>query len=76
MLNRFNEIKSNIKTPSSKIKEGTFTIQESNETTHFSIVDKFGNAASVTTTINGAYGSKVVVEGVGFLLNMQSLQGQ
>ena len=69
LLNRFNEIKSNIKTPSSKIKEGTFTIQESNETTHFSIVDKFGNAASVTTTINGAYGSKVVVEGAGFLLN-------
>ena len=69
MLNRFNEIKSNIKTPSSNIKEGTFAIQESNETTHFSIVDKYGNAVSVTTTINGAYGSKVVVEGAGFLLN-------
>ena len=69
LLNRFNEIKSNIKTPSSKIKEGTFTIEESNETTHFSIVDKYGNAVSVTTTINGAYGSKVVVEGAGFLLN-------
>ena len=39
------------------------------ETTHFSIVDKFGNAVSITTTINGSYGSKVVVDGAGFLLN-------
>ena len=35
----------------------------------FSIVDKYGNAVSITTTINGGYGSKVVVEGAGFLLN-------
>ena len=69
LFNRFNEIKSTIKTPSSEIKEGSFDINESNETTHFSIVDKFGNAVSITTTINGAYGSKVVVEGAGFLLN-------
>lgn len=69
MYNRFNEIESTIKTPSSEIKEGSFDINESNETTHFSIVDKFGNAVSITTTINGAYGSKVVVEGAGFLLN-------
>ena len=44
-------------------------ILEGEETTHFSIVDKYGNAVSVTTTINGGYGSKVVVEGAGFLLN-------
>ena len=69
MYNRFNEIESTIKTPSSEIKEGSFDINESMETTHFSIVDKFGNAISITTTINGAYGSKVVVEGAGFLLN-------
>ena len=69
MYNRFNEIESTIKTPSSEIKEGSFDINESMETTHFSIVDKFGNAVSITTTINGAYGSKVVVEGAGFLLN-------
>ena len=69
MFNRFDKIKSTIKTPSSKIKEGSFDINESNETTHFSIVDKFGNAVSITTTINGSYGSKVVVEGAGFLLN-------
>ncbi len=42
---------------------------ESNETTHFSIVDKFGNAVSNTYTINFYYGSGIVVEGAGFLLN-------
>ena len=42
---------------------------ESTETTHYSIIDAFGNAVSCTTTLNGAYGSKVVVPGAGFLLN-------
>jgi gamma-glutamyltranspeptidase / glutathione hydrolase len=42
---------------------------ESEETTHLSIVDKWGNAVSVTTTLNGGYGSKTVVGGAGFLLN-------
>ena len=42
---------------------------ESDETTHYSIVDAFGNAVSCTTTLNGAYGSRVVVPGAGFLLN-------
>ena len=69
LLRRFSEIKNNIKTPSSEVKEGSFEGNESDETTHFSIVDKYGNAVSVTTTINGGYGSKVVVEGAGFLLN-------
>ena len=69
LLNRFSKINNNIKTPSSEIKEGSFNGIESEETTHFSIVDKYGNAVSVTTTINGGYGSKVVVQGAGFLLN-------
>jgi gamma-glutamyltranspeptidase/glutathione hydrolase len=56
-------------TPSSIIKEGTLPIYESKETTHFSIVDSAGNAVSVTTTLNGSYGSMVVVAGAGFLLN-------
>jgi len=43
--------------------------KESLETTHFSIVDLQGNAVSLTTTINGAYGAKTVVQGAGFLLN-------
>ncbi|MFM2361949.1 MAG: gamma-glutamyltransferase, partial [Bacteroidota bacterium] len=42
---------------------------ESEETTHLSVIDKYGNAVSVTTTLNGGYGSKTVVGGAGFLLN-------
>ncbi|MHC2991279.1 gamma-glutamyltranspeptidase [Pontibacter sp. HJ8] len=56
-------------TPSASVKAGDLAFHESDQTTHFSIVDQFGNAASITTTINGGYGSMVVVEGVGFLLN-------
>ncbi|MGK0305950.1 MAG: gamma-glutamyltranspeptidase/glutathione hydrolase, partial [Gammaproteobacteria bacterium] len=44
-------------------------LKESEQTTHFSIIDKWGNAVSNTTTINLGYGSGVVVEGAGFLLN-------
>jgi gamma-glutamyltranspeptidase/glutathione hydrolase len=44
-------------------------LKESEETTHFSVMDKWGNAVSNTTTINLSYGSSVVVEGAGFLLN-------
>jgi gamma-glutamyltranspeptidase/glutathione hydrolase len=43
--------------------------RESDDTTHFSIVDAAGNAVSCTTTINSTFGSGLVVEGVGFLLN-------
>ena len=57
------------KTKSSAIKSGTVSTIESFETTHFSIVDPWRNAVSVTTTINGLFGNKVVVEGAGFLLN-------
>lgn len=42
---------------------------ESSETTHYSVVDAEGNAVSVTTTINGGYGSGVVIEGAGFFMN-------
>ena len=55
-------------TLSTDIKAGEVP-KESEETTHFSIVDKAGNAVSITTTINGSYGSKVFVNGAGFLLN-------
>ena len=67
--NRFNIIDPSIKTPSNQVKEGNVQLNESDETTHFSIVDKDGNAVSLTTTINGAYGSKVVVDNAGFILN-------
>ncbi|QHI34945.1 Gamma-glutamyltranspeptidase [Kordia antarctica] len=56
-------------TPSSEVSHGTIEIVESDETTHYSIVDQFGNAISVTTTINGAYGSKLFCEELGFFLN-------
>ena len=42
---------------------------ESDQTTHYSIVDADGNAVSVTTTLNGWFGSRVTVDGLGFLLN-------
>ncbi len=42
---------------------------ESSETTHYSVVDSDGRAVSVTTTINGSYGSKVAVDGAGFFMN-------
>lgn len=56
--------------PSTEINPGDANqFKESEETTHYSIMDKNGCAVSVTTTINSAYGSKLVVEGAGFLLN-------
>lgn len=55
-------------TLSTDIKAGEFP-KESEETTHFSIVDREGNAVSLTTTLNGGYGSMVFVKGAGFLLN-------
>jgi gamma-glutamyltranspeptidase / glutathione hydrolase len=53
---------------SKDIQAGTIS-NESNETTNFDVVDKDGNAVSETTTLNGWYGSKVVVAGAGFFLN-------
>ena len=51
-----------------EIKPGLL-INEKNETTHFSIVDKWGNSVSNTYTLNGAYGSGVVAKGTGILMN-------
>ncbi len=56
-------------TPSSSINAGTVAGYESDQTTHFSIADKEGNAVSITTTLNGSFGSKIFVKGAGFLLN-------
>lgn len=56
-------------TSSESLSYGTFSISESTETTHYSIVDAQGNAVSATTTLNGAYGSKLYVEELGFFLN-------
>jgi gamma-glutamyltranspeptidase / glutathione hydrolase len=56
-------------TPSSEIKPGLLTPYESTQTTHYSVVDKFGNAVSNTYTLNFSYGSGLVAEGTGILLN-------
>jgi gamma-glutamyltranspeptidase/glutathione hydrolase len=57
-------------THSSSLSHGEFSNNyESDETTHFSVIDKDGNAVAVTTTLNGSFGSKVAVSGSGFLLN-------
>lgn len=54
---------------SARLAHGDPYAYESTETTHYSVVDADGQAVSVTTTINGGFGSKVVVEGAGFFLN-------
>lgn len=54
---------------SADIARGELSFSESMETTHYSIVDAEGNAVSVTTTLNGAYGSKVFIEELGFFMN-------
>ena len=56
-------------TPSSEVKPGVIMGYESTETTHYSIVDSFGNAVSATTTLNSAYGSKLYASELGFFLN-------
>lgn len=54
---------------SSEINAGQIVPKEHEETTHFSIVDRDGNAVAITTTLNGSYGAAVAVKGAGFLLN-------
>lgn len=56
-------------TKSIDIKPGSLIFEESEETTHYSIIDEIGNAVAVTTTLNGSYGSKVFVEKGGYFLN-------
>lgn len=63
------EINPDEATPSDRIAPGQPAPYESNETTHFSIIDRWGNAVSNTYTINFSYGSGITVAGAGFLLN-------
>lgn len=67
--NRIKDFSPKKASPSKQILPGDPYAFESSETTHYSIIDKYGNAVSVTTTINLAYGSGIVVDGAGFFLN-------
>lgn len=69
LKNRWKSYQPHQATKSSEVGKIISPNNESSQTTHISIIDKDGNAASVTTTLNGYYGSKVVVSGAGFLLN-------
>jgi gamma-glutamyltranspeptidase/glutathione hydrolase len=66
---RMSSFDKNLATKSQDIREGKIDFNESTETTHYSIVDKMGNAIAATTTINDAYGNKMYVEELGFFLN-------
>lgn len=66
---RMRDYNPNKATPSTEIKPGKLSRAESEQTTHFNVIDKDGNAVSVTTTLNNSYGSKVVVGGAGFFIN-------
>lgn len=66
---RWKNFSLNKATLSSEVGKIVTLPKESTETTHISVIDKDGNAAAVTTTLNGLYGSKVVVSGAGFFLN-------
>ena len=66
---RASSININEATLSTDISYGNSYINQSEETTHYSIVDKEGNAVSVTTTINSGYGNGITITGAGFLMN-------
>ena len=65
MLN-FDENKASL---SSEINTGNPSMHESEQTTHYSVVDQYGNSVATTTTLNDTFGSSIVVDGAGFLLN-------
>lgn len=60
-----------IATPSSEIGHGFLMNDISEETTHYSVADKMGGAVAATTTLNGTFGTCIMVDGAGFLLNNQ-----
>lgn len=71
LKNRMKNFSFDKATPYSEITHGDISVYESDETTHYSIVDTEGNAVAVTTTLNGAYGSKLYCDELGFFINNQ-----
>lgn len=71
LLNRMRNFSFEKATPSSEVSHGDIEFVESDETTHYSIVDQFGNAIAVTTTLNNTFGSQLFCSELGFFLNNQ-----
>jgi gamma-glutamyltranspeptidase/glutathione hydrolase len=69
LAGRMDDFSFDIATKSATISHGSIAMVESDETTHYSIIDQFGNAISATTTINAGYGSKLYSSELGFFLN-------
>lgn len=69
LKNRMSNFTFDQATESAEITKGAIQFAESTETTHYSIVDQFGNAVAATTTLNDAYGSKLYCDELGFFLN-------
>jgi len=69
LKNRMDDFSFENATNSKDLSYGNIDIVESEETTHFSIVDPYGNAVSVTTTLNSGFGSKLYCSELGFFLN-------
>ncbi|CAN1536315.1 Ggt Gamma-glutamyltransferase [Flavobacteriaceae bacterium] len=69
LTERMSSFNVNKATLSAEIKEGKVNYNESTETTHYSIVDQFGNAVAATTTLNDGFGSKYYCDELGFFLN-------
>jgi gamma-glutamyltranspeptidase/glutathione hydrolase len=69
LMDRMSTFRANKASLSSDIQHGFPEKQTSEETTHYSVTDREGNAVSTTTTLNGSFGNCIFVEGAGFLLN-------
>lgn len=69
LRNRMKSFTEDSATPSILIRPGEIAGYESTETTHYSVVDKWGNAVAATTTLNGTFGNYIMVDSAGFLLN-------
>jgi len=69
LVSKMSDFNPQLASLSENVIAGNFVPHESEETTHYSVIDKWGNAVSVTTTLNGSYGSRIVVSETGFLLN-------
>ncbi|HWJ27974.1 MAG TPA: gamma-glutamyltransferase, partial [Flavisolibacter sp.] len=69
LKNRMKDYQAGVAGNSQMIRPGKLPVKESEQTTHMSIIDKNGNAVSITYTLNNNYGSKTVVGGAGFFMN-------